>query len=89
MQPMRGGRQQACGDSPHGHPMPGWWLGTALPRQVVLWNFGCAPERMALTFLVSSDSHQCAPAEQPEGSSPWPPEQHGADRQGGGCNHPS
>lgn len=27
-----GGREQACGESPHGYPMPGWWLGTALPR---------------------------------------------------------
>lgn len=35
-----------------------WWLGTAPPRQVVLWNFGCAPERMALAFLLSSDSDQ-------------------------------
>lgn len=38
--------------------MPGWWLGTASARQVVLWNFGCAPERMALTFLLPSGSHQ-------------------------------
>lgn len=47
--------EAGTGVSPHSHPTPGWWLGTALPRQLGLWSCGCAPEGMALTSLLSSD----------------------------------
>lgn len=66
--PEKGWGQLVAGCSPQGQAgsrhvvslltMPGWWLGTASARQVVLWNFACAPERMALTFLLPSGSHQ-------------------------------
>lgn len=57
-----------CVASPQGHPPPGRWLGTALPRQPGLWNSGCAPERMALTSLLSPGSHQGVPPRVPQGS---------------------